>query len=404
MTEELVSPNDGMNSVLHSIRELFRIAISEAYPKVTNAPLLLTKSDHADYQCNSALPLSKYMADKRMSPRDVANALIERLPKNPLISNIVVAGPGFINITLNKQFVSDSIRNIVLNGVRVNGIQSEDSNNRVVVDYSSPNIAKEMHVGHLRSTIIGDSVARLLEFVGMDVLRINHVGDWGTQFGMLLAHLTEKYPDHSTNPPPISDLQAFYKESKKRFDEEPEFKKRAYDTTVRLQAGDPQMIAAWTQICDISRKEYTEVYRILDISPKLVERGESYYHKLMVEVVKDLEERELLVEEDGRKLLFPTDKSLPPMTIVKSDGGFTYDTSDLATIRQRVNEEKAGRVIYCVDAGQSTHFQILFNCAAKVGYIDPKKHRVEHIAFGVVLGLSLHSFYVFPSILTFVFR
>ena len=389
MTEELGSQNGGMDSVLHSVRELFRMAINEAYPKVTNAPILVTKSDHSDYQCNSALPLSKYMGDKRMSPRDVANALIEKLPKNSMISNVVVAGPGFINITLDKQFISDSIRNIVLNGVRVNGIQTQDSNNKVVIDYSSPNIAKEMHVGHLRSTIIGDSIARLLEFVGMDVLRINHVGDWGTQFGMLLAHLIEKYPDHSVNPPPIADLQEFYKESKKRFDEDSEFKKRAYDTTVRLQAGEPQMIAAWTQICDISRKGYSEIYRILDISPKLTERGESYYHKLMLDVVKDLEERGLLVEEDGRKLIFPTDKSLPPMTIVKSDGGFTYDTSDLATIRQRVNEEKAGRIIYVVDAGQSTHFQVLFNCAVQVGYVDPKKVRVEHVAFGVVLGINL---------------
>ena len=376
-----------MTSILHLIKGIFRKAIAEAYPKLTNAPLLVTKSDHADYQCNSALPLSKYIADKKLNGRDVANTLLQHLPKNPMISSVTVAGPGFINIHLDKQFVSDAVRNIILNGVQVNGVVMEDANKKVVIDYSSPNIAKEMHVGHLRSTIIGDSVARLLEFVGYDVLRINHLGDWGTQFGMLLAHLIDKYPDYTTSPPPIADLVGFYKESKKRFDEDPEFKKRAYNTTVRLQAGEPDMITAWTEICDISRKEYTEIYRILGISPDLIERGESFYHKLMLQVVKDLEERNLLIEEEGRKVLFPTDKSLPPMTIVKSDGGFTYDTSDLATIRQRAQEEKAGRIIYCVDAGQSQHFQILFNCGAKVGYYDPNKVRVDHLSFGVVLGM-----------------
>lgn len=380
---------DGMTSVLHLIKEIFRRAIADAFPKVSNAPLLVTKSDHADYQCNSALPLSKYIADKKLNGRDVANTLLQHLPKNPMISSVTVAGPGFINIYLDKQFVSDSVRNIVMNGVKVRAVEAKDANKKIVVDYSSPNIAKEMHVGHLRSTILGDSVARLLEFVGYDVLRVNHVGDWGTQFGMLLAHLIDKYPNYSTNPPPIADLVEFYKESKKRFDEDPEFKKKAYNTTVRLQAGDNDMITAWTQICDISRKEFTEIYRTLGISPDLIERGESFYHNLMLEVVKDLEQRDLLIEEEGRKVLFPTDKSLPPMTIVKSDGGFTYDTSDLATIRQRAQQEKASRIIYVVDAGQSQHFQILFNCGAKVGYYDPKKVRVDHVTFGVVLGNHL---------------
>jgi arginyl-tRNA synthetase len=386
-SKEMTQNSKGMKSILHEIRQLFQTAIRESFPKLNNAPLLVTPSDHADYQCNSALPLSKFIGDKRLSPRDVANAIIEHLPQNQMIGSVVVAGPGFINITLNKDYVCNSVRDIVINGVRVNGLKESNSCERIVIDYSAPNIAKEMHVGHLRSTIIGDSIARLFEFVGYDVLRVNHIGDWGTQFGMLLAHLIELYPNYLTNPPPIADLQAFYKESKKRFDEDPDFKKRAYNTTVKLQAKEPDMITAWKQICDISRKEFQEVYRILDISKDLIERGESYYHELMVEVVKDLEQKQLLIEDEGRKVFFTSDKSLPPMTIVKSDGGFTYDTSDLATLRQRVEEEKASRIIYTVDAGQSQHFQILFNCAALAGYYDPKKVRVDHLAFGVVLGL-----------------
>ncbi|CAG2164893.1 unnamed protein product [Oppiella nova] len=377
----------GMTSILHSVKQLFGTAIREAYPMLTNAPLLVTKSDHADYQCNSALPLSKYLsAEKRLPPRDVANTLIAHLPPNPLIGDVVVAPQGFINITLNKEFVSNSILNVVTTGVHVKPLSDKQANNRVVIDYSAPNIAKEMHVGHLRSTIIGDAIARLMEFVGMDVLRVNHVGDWGTQFGMLLAHLIEKYPDYKTNTPPIADLQAFYKESKKRFDDEPDFKARAYNTTVRLQAKEAEMITAWKQICEISRKEFREVYNLLGVSQHLIERGESFYHELMVEVVKDLEQKKLLIEDEGRKVMFSTDPSAPPLTIVKSDGGYTYDTSDMATLRQRIHDEKAGRIIYVVDGGQSQHFQLIFNCGTLAGYYDPNTVRVEHLGFGVVLG------------------
>ncbi|XP_054162372.1 arginine--tRNA ligase, cytoplasmic-like [Oppia nitens] len=381
-----MSQTDAMNSVLQSIKELFRVAIQTAFPKLTNPPLLVTRSDHADYQCNSALQLSKYIDDKKMNPRDVANALITHLPSNPIIGNLMVAGPGFINITLNKEFVSKSILNIVIKKVKVRPLECNPNENRVVVDYSSPNIAKEMHVGHLRSTIIGDAVSRVLEFIGKDVLRINHVGDWGTQFGMLLAHLIEKYPDYKSSPPPIADLQAFYKEAKKRFDEDPEFKARAYNTTVRLQSKEAEMITAWTQICEISRKEFREIYKILDVSPHLQERGESYYHEMMIDVVKELDQKGLLKEEEGSKVMFSTDPSAPPLRIVKSDGGFTYDTSDMATLRQRIFDEKASRIIYCVDAGQSQHFQLIFNCAAIADYFDPNKIRCDHLSFGVVLG------------------
>lgn len=234
-----------------------------------------------------------------------------------------------------------------------------------------------------RSTIIGDSIARLLEYLGHDVLRINHIGDWGTQFGMLIAHLQDKFPDYLTNPPPIGDLQAFYKESKTRFDEDSEFKKRAYNCVVRLQAFDPDYYKGWQMICDISRKEFKKIYERLDI--KLIERGESFYQTRMIAIVKELEERGLLENDEGRKIMWADGISIP-LTIVKSDGGFTYDTSDMATIKQRVEEEKADWVIYVVDAGQATHFQLIFKCGEKAGIVDPKKHRLDHVGFGVVLG------------------
>lgn len=373
-----------MKSVFKELSEIFKHAVEAAFPTLSEAPVILQKSQKADFQCNSALKLAKIITEKK-SPPEIAKMIIANLEENDLIETVEMSGPGFININIKPSFVVQQLLSIVTVGVKMR-LTDETKEERIIVDYSSPNIAKEMHVGHLRSTIIGDSVARLLEFVGYDILRLNHVGDWGTQFGMLLAHLMDKYPDYQSTPPPIANLQVFYKESKKRFDEEPEFKKKAYETTVRLQSKEPEMIQAWQLICDISRKEFAEVYQILNINNQLTERGESFYHDRMQSVVADLIERNLLVEEEGRKVLYPTDSSLPPLTIVKSDGGYTYDTSDMAAIRQRVTEEKATRIVYTVDIGQSVHFKTLFDCARIAGYYDPVKTRVEHLSFGLVLG------------------
>ena len=373
-----------MKSIYKELTLLFKNAIEKTFPTLADPPVILQRSDFADFQCNSALKLVKMIPEKN-SPMVIANKIIENFDDNDIIDSVTVSGPGFINIVILNSFVAQQILNIVTEGVKIQ-LTDAQKEERIIVDYSSPNIAKEMHVGHLRSSIIGDSVARLLEFVGFSILRLNHIGDWGTQFGMLLAHLQDKYPDYQNNPPPIANLQIFYKESKKRFDEDPEFKKRAYETTVRLQSKEREMIQAWKLICDISRKEFSDVYKILNISNQLHERGESFYHDLMPRLVQDLTERNLLVEEDGRKVFYPTDKSLPPLTIVKSDGGFTYDTSDMAAIKHRIEEEKASRIIYTVDVGQGVHFQTLFDCASIAGYYDSAKTRLDHLSFGVVLG------------------
>lgn len=242
-----------------------------------------------------------------------------------------------------------------------------------------------MHVGHLRSTIIGDSICRVLEYFGHDVLRINHVGDWGTQFGMLIAHLADKFPNFLNVSPPISDLQAFYKESKTRFDEDEVFKKRAYACVVQLQSGDKDSTKAWNLICDVSRKEFQKLYERLDIN--LIERGESFYQSRMEVIVKELTTKGYLEEDDGRKIMWgEVQNEGIPLTIIKSDGGFTYDTSDMAAIKNRLEEEKADWLVYVTDAGQSTHFKTIFSCARRAGILDSKKHRVDHVGFGVVLG------------------
>lgn len=374
--------------------KIFSVAIAAAFPDLPNPPeaavVVGSNPKFNDYQCNSSMQLAAVLkpiyaakGEKPPSPRDIALKILANVPESPLIEKMDVSGPGFINIFLSKAYPEKILTSFLLNGVQ----PPKHTPKRAVVDFSSPNIAKQMHVGHLRSTIIGESICRLLEFFGHDVLRLNHVGDWGTQFGMLIAHLEDKFPNFAKVSPPISDLQAFYKESKTRFDSDEAFKKRAYNCVVKLQGGDPITVKAWTLICDVSRKEFQRIYDRLDI--KLVERGESFYQSRMEKLVADLEAKGLLVEDEGRKIIWGVDnpgENDVPLTLVKSDGGFTYDTSDMATIKQRVEEEKADWIIYVVDAGQAVHFKTFFQCAERLGITKPDVHRIEHVGFGVVLG------------------
>ncbi|XP_022192695.2 arginine--tRNA ligase, cytoplasmic isoform X2 [Nilaparvata lugens] len=372
-------------SVRARLAALFATAIARAFSDVPDAPVLLELSKYdkfGDYQFNSAMAISQILKAQgiKKSPRDVAQAIYSEIPSNKMINKLEIAGPGFINIWLERSVGQEVLGDILKNGVRPPKLKRKL---KVIVDFSSPNIAKEMHVGHLRSTIIGDSISRLLEFVGHDVLRLNHVGDWGTQFGMLIAQLTDMFPDYLVRSPSVSNLQQFYKQSKQRFDEDEQFKKRAYAYVVKLQSFEPDTITAWKLICDASRKEFQKVYDRLGI--KLVERGESFYQKHMEKLVKDLDSRGLLEEDEGRKVMFSGVEGQIPMTIVKSDGGFTYDTSDLAALKQRIQDEKANWTIYVVDSGQSLHFQLLEHCAKKAGFIS-NDFRFDFVGFGVVLG------------------
>ncbi|CAF0721751.1 unnamed protein product [Adineta steineri] len=381
--------------ILDILVGLFEQSIRKAFPEDTTLPVLVVPARQADYQCNSAMPIAQKLSattGKKIAPTEVAKIIVENLPKHDMIEKIDYSGPGFINVTISPSFVSKQIRDILTKGVlppniltMVGKLGSNGENKRpkVVIDFSSPNIAKEMHVGHLRSTIIGDSIARLLEYTGFDVLRLNHLGDWGTQFGMLIAHLQDKFPEYKTVSPPIGDLLAFYKASKKRFDEDEEFKKRAYVCVVKLQAYDPDIIHAWKMICDVSRKDFEYIYKELDV--KITDRGESFYQDRMVDLVKELDSKNLLKLEDGRKVMFLPDIDVP-MTIVKTDGGFTYDSSDMATIKQRLQEEKADWIVYVIDSGQALHMQSIFAGAKLAGWTDENSARIDHVGFGVVLG------------------
>ncbi|HSX12238.1 MAG TPA: arginine--tRNA ligase, partial [Rhabdochlamydiaceae bacterium] len=262
---------------------------------------------------------------------------------------------------------------------------------RIIVEFSSPNIAKELHVGHLRSTIIGDAIARLFEFLGYDVLRLNHIGDWGTQFGMLIAYLKKKEPEVLTGKKRVGlyELMGWYRAAKKRFDEDPEFKKRAQAQVVLLQGGDEASLEAWQMICDISRKGFAEIYHLLDV--KLNERGESFYNPFLSKVVADLEKKGLVTVSNGAKCLFlegfTTKEGEPlPLIIQKSDGGYNYATTDMAAMRHRIEVEKADRIIVLTDAGQKLHFSMITQAAEKAGYLDSKKVRFDHVPFGLVLS------------------
>ena len=254
---------------------------------------------------------------------------------------------------------------------------------RVLVDFSSPNIAKELHVGHLRSTIIGDTTCKIFEFMGNEVYRINHVGDWGTQFGMLTASLYDSYPDFLEKKPNLGELKEFYQKSKERFDKDEEFKKTSHENVVKLQAGDPKITEAWKYLCELSRNEFQLIYDRLNI--KLKEVGESFYNPFIPSTIAFLEEKGLVKIDKGAKVIFIPKQKIPLM-VQKSDGGYSYDSTDMAAVRYRLIDLKCDRVIYVTDIGQQLHFVLIFEAAKMAGWHVAPKTRLDHVGFGLVLG------------------
>lgn len=381
------SKNGGLMKALNAqLVDLFSKTIKEVFPD--QQEIEIKNASHpkfGDYQLNSAMGIGKRYGK---NPREVAEKIIEHLPADPLIERVEVAGPGFINIFLNQEVLTEFIGHMQSSSRFL--IDLPKKKERIIVEFSSPNTAKELHVGHLRSTIIGDAIARIFEWLGHDVLRLNHVGDWGTAFGMLLAYLKENHPEVlSGKEADLSQLVEWYKKSKLLFDSDAAFKKRAQKEVVLLQQGDLDSLRGWELICAISRKAYEEIYALLDV--KIQERGESSYNAALPEVVKELEEKGLIVVSDGAKCLFVSgffnrDGDPLPLMIQKTDGGYGYDTTDMAAMRQRVQEERADRIIIVTDAGQATHFQMVYQAAVDAGYLDPKVTRFDHVPFGLVLG------------------
>lgn len=377
-----------MQNLKTQIEEIFSIAIQKAFDlslfkaEITQS----TQESFGHYQCNSALKLAK---DLKLSPRDVAKKIIENLPGEEVFEKTEIAGPGFINLWISKNHLNFELGKMLTSNKL--GVELKSHPQKVIVEFSSPNVAKELHVGHLRSTIIGESIARLFEYLNYDVLRLNHIGDWGTQFGMLIAYIKDFHPEIFQTEENISieTLMRWYREAKKVFDADEAFKKRAQLEVVGLQAKEKESILAWKKICHISRLAYEEIYALLDV--KLIERGESFYNPYLSDIVKTFVHQGIATESEGATCVFiegfeTIEKKPLPLIIQKSDGGYNYATTDLAALVHRIEHEKAQRVIYVVDSGQRLHFDMVFKAAEKAEILDKNKTRVEHVGFGVVLG------------------
>lgn len=343
------------------------------------------KAGFGDYQANGAMGAAKVM---KSNPRALAASIVENLELDGIAETIEIAGPGFINIHLCPKWLATQLAHAQLDD-RL-GITAVSHPQTTVVDYSSPNLAKEMHVGHLRSSIIGDALVRLLEFQGHKVIRQNHVGDWGTQFGMLTAEL-EEHLSADNRVMALNDLEVFYRQSKQHFDADPAFADKAREYVVKLQGGDENILKLWEQFKTVSLKHSEEMYTNLNVTLKPEDvKGESFYNDDLPVLVKELQEQNLAVESEGAQVVFldeMADKegNPSPVLIQKKGGGYLYATTDLAALRYRADTLKADRVLYFIDARQSLHMQQVFTLAKKANFV-PAATSLEHHAFGTMMG------------------
>jgi len=375
-------------NIKHFLVEQVKAAMLAAGLPSDSEPLITqsTRPEFGHYQANGALPAAKKM---KTNPRELANQVVAELALEGVADKIEIAGPGFINIHLSPDYLAglcvDALADEQLN------VRSGRESQTVVVDYSGPNLAKEMHVGHLRSTIIGDAVVRVLEFSGDQVIRQNHMGDWGTQFGMLIAELEGQLKSDSDADLALSDLETFYQQSKKHFDDNADFAAKARDYVVKLQSGDEGCKALWQKFIDVSVAHSDEIYKTLNVSLKHEHiRPESAYNDDLAPMVAELQAKELAVTSDGAQVVFlhelANKDGEPSVAIVqKSDGGFLYATSDLAALRYRQDELNAGRILYFVDARQALHLQQVFTIARKAEFVKADTD-LEHLAFGTMMG------------------
>ena len=389
-----------MADPLHTLGPAFQAAIAAAFgPEHAGADPALRRSDRADYQANVALGLRKQLGG---APRDIAQKIVEHLDLRGVAERVEVAGAGFINVTLDAGFLARAVSEVARDP-RL-GIQAGEPET-VAIDYSSPNVAKEMHVGHVRSTILGDALARVLEAVGDRVIRQNHLGDWGTPFGMLLEHLVDdggsapKPPvDDGGSEPSVGDLNTFYQEARRKFDSDPAFADRARRRVVLLQGGDEATLALWQRFVAESRRYLASVYAKLGVTLRDSDIvGESFYNPLLPSVLAELVEKGLARESDGALCVFPpgfTGREGEPLPLIvrKQDGGYGYATTDLAAVRYRAGTLGARRLVYVVGSPQSQHLAMVFKVAELAGWLGDGGSRAEHVAFGSILGADKKMF------------
>jgi arginyl-tRNA synthetase len=355
-----------------------------------NVDAMVRRSERADLQADLAMGLAKAL---RTPPRQVAEAVVAAADLAGIASQIEIAGPGFINVTLEKSFLEQAVAAVARDS-RL-GVPLAAVRERVVVDYSAPNVAKEMHVGHLRSTIIGDTLARLLEFAGHEVIRQNHIGDWGTPFGMLIEHLLDvgQGAAHAS----VGELNDFYRAARVKFDEDAAFAERSRQRVVLLQAGDATTLDLWRQLVEVSKRHFTAIYERLGVTLRDADiRGESAYNPVLPEVAAELEREGHARVNDGALCVFPpgfvSREGEPlPLIVRKQDGGFGYAATDLAALRYRTETLRGTRLLYVVGAPQAQHFAMVFAVGAIAGWLKAPA-RAEHVSFGAVLGTDKKMF------------
>ncbi|GAA3165301.1 MULTISPECIES: arginine--tRNA ligase [Streptomyces] len=383
-----------VTSLTDSVQQHLASALSATRPEAAGADPLLRRSDRADFQANGILALAK---KAKANPRELAGEVVARITTGDLIKDVEVSGPGFLNITIADAAITGNLAARYADDTGRLGVPQAANPGTTVIDYAQPNVAKEMHVGHLRSAVIGDSVVQLLEFTGENVVRRHHIGDWGTQFGMLIQYLDE-HPhelDHKagevTGEEAMSNLDRLYKAARKLFDSDEEFKTRARRRVVDLQAGDPATLAMWQKFVDESKIYFFSVFEKLDMEIRDADIvGESGYNDMLAETCRLLEESGVAVRSEGALCVFFEDVKGPdgkpvPLIVQKSDGGYGYAATDLSAIRDRVFNLKANTLLYVVDARQALHFKMVFETARRAGWLNDDVHAVQ-LAFGTVLG------------------
>jgi len=378
---------------MRDVQAVLHTAISAAIGQALGAeyaavdPLIRSSTDpaHGDWQANFAMSLAKKLGK---APRAVAEAVVAALKLDGIASSVEIAGPGFVNIRLDEQYLAGLLAELAAD--ERCGVAMATDKTVVAIDYSAPNVAKEMHVGHIRSTIIGDAITRVLDFLGHEVLRRNHLGDWGTQFGMLIEHVVDlgwaagKHHE-------IGDLNKLYKQAKARFDSEPEFAERARLRVVSLQAGEPETVIFWQQLIDESKKHFGKIYAMINV--RLTDDdyyGESFYNNMLGPVCEELMAHGVAVQSEGAVCVFPPgfkgrDGEPVPLIVKKSDGGYGYDATDLAALQHRVRDLHAKRLVYVVGAPQKQHFDMIFAAAKMAGWLEDGV-QAEHVPFGSILG------------------
>jgi arginyl-tRNA synthetase len=385
-----------VNSLASTLQQQLADALTAALPDAGTADPLLRRSDRADFQANGILALAKKL---KGNPRELAAQVTAAIPAGGLIKEIEVSGPGFLNVTLADRAIIETLAARAADDEDRLGVPYNSAAGTTVIDYAQPNVAKEMHVGHLRSAVIGDAMVQILEFTGESVVRRHHIGDWGTQFGMLIQYLTE-HPGELTHEgaggevdgeAAMSSLNRLYKASRALFDSDEEFKARSRDRVVALQAGDEETLAMWQRFVDESKIYFYSVFNKLDMEIRDADIvGESGYNEMLEETCRILEESGVAVRSEGALCVFFDDVKGPdgnptPLIVKKSNGGYGYAATDLSAIRDRVQNLKANTLLYVVDARQALHFKMVFETARRAGWLNEDVKAVQ-LAFGTVLG------------------